>query len=125
MNPQPAINFPQARRQFLGRSALGLGTAALSMLLERDGYAAPRADPPHTPPRAKRVIYLFMSGAPSQLDLFDYKPKLAEMFDQELPDSVRRGQRLTGMSLPGALRTSRRSVPLKRSLYPFSHGEPG
>ncbi len=72
----------------------------------------------HHPPKAKRVIYLFMSGGPSQLDLFDYKPLLNELNGQELPDSVRRGQRLTGMSANQA------SLPLAGSIFKFQqHGQ--
>jgi Protein of unknown function (DUF1501) len=89
------------RRHFLGRLGTGLGVAAFAVLLDRDLRAAePAAGAglPHFPPRAKRVIYLFQSGAPSQMDLFDHKPKLAELRGSELPDSVRMGQRLTGMT---------------------------
>ena len=90
------------RRTFLHRTAVGIGGAALGSLLARCA-----ADPseeaiagliPHFAPRAKRVIYLFQSGAPSQLELFDWKPKLREMHGQDLPDSIRKGQRLTGMT---------------------------
>ena len=88
------------RRRFFARGAKTLagamGTTALAQLL------APKARGeealPHFAPKAKRVIYLHMEGAPSQLDLFDWKPGLAERFDQELPDSIRQGQRLTGMT---------------------------
>ena len=95
------------RRDFLGRFGLGLGGAALMSLLHRDATAAPAApesplkgilDAPHFAPKAKRVIYLFMAGGPSQLDLYDHKPLLNQMNGQDLPDSVRKGQRLTGMS---------------------------
>jgi hypothetical protein len=81
-----------------------LGAIALSSLLDRDlGAASVPGQPglaglPHFAPKAKRVIYLFQSGAPSQMDLFDYKPNLATLHATELPDSVRQGQRLTGMS---------------------------
>src|SRR5712691_8809382 len=86
------------RRQFLGRSATGIGVAALASLLNPKLFGAlPSAKPvlPHFAPRAKRVIYLTQAGAPSQLDLFDYKPHLRKRFKEELPDSVRGGQRLT------------------------------
>src|SRR5438445_788380 len=86
------------RRQFLSRCGLGLGGVALMGLLNRDAQAAPAANPfagvlpaPHVAPRAKRVIYLFMSGGPSQLDLFDPKPLLNKMNGQDLPESVRKG----------------------------------
>src|SRR5467141_1112451 len=93
------------RRYFLGRSTLGLGTTALASLLGDE--ASTRADAvahggiaglPHFAPRAKRVIYLFQSGAPSQMDLFDYKPALKEKRGIALPDSVRMGQRITTMT---------------------------
>ncbi len=93
-----------ARRAFLKRAGASLGTIALSALLREDlaaaGGQATRgaAHPLHFAPRAKRVIYLFQSGAPSHIDLFDPKPKLAEMTGEPLPDSVRRGQRITGMT---------------------------
>ena len=86
------------RRQLLGRSATGIGTAALASLLEPQLFGAPKvaAHPalsgfPNFAPKAKRVIYLHQSGAPSQMDLYDPKPQLAERFNQELPDSIRRG----------------------------------
>ena len=97
-----------ARRAFLKSTGLGLGSLALSSLLgeklRAEGAAAAGSgslgvlNPPHFAPRAKRVIYLFMSGAPSQIDLYDPKPKLREMSGQLLPESVRMGQRITGMT---------------------------
>lgn len=88
------------RRHFFGRAAVG--TAALSTLLQRDGWAAgderTGAAIPHFAPKAKRVIYLFQSGGPSHLELLDHKPELAKLHGTELPDSVRHGQRLTGMT---------------------------
>src|SRR5438132_12649951 len=100
------------RRVFLRRS---IGAAALASLLGRE---AASGGEPHFKPTAKRVIYLFQSGAPSQLDLFDYKPKLKDLFAQELPDSIRRGQRLTSM-------TSRQdSFPVAPTKYKFTqHGK--
>src|SRR5262249_19793946 len=95
------------RRHFFGRAATGVGGAALAPLPGPDVCAAapPAATGmpglpglPHFAAKAKRVIYLFQSGAPSQLDLFDPKPGLAARRGQELPDSIRRGQRLTGMT---------------------------
>src|SRR5436305_11551642 len=115
-----------SRRTFLGRCGLGLGAAALSTLLQREAKAAPAAltnpfrgilDAPHRVPRAKRIISLFMSGGPSQHDLLDYKPLLNQMNGQDLPESVRRGQRLTGMSANQA------HLPLAGSLFRFAqHG---
>ena len=127
------------RRHFFGRTSLGLGSMALASLLTRPtgaGEAAadvvrpgsPPVDPayrgvltqPHHPPKAKRVIYLFMSGGPSQLDLFDHKPLLNRMNGKDLPDSVRMGQRLTGMS------GNQASLPLAGSLFQFArHGKSG
>ena len=101
-----------SRRDLLTRTGLGVGTAALAHVLGRDAVAAPTPAPPAGPalslagglpglpafaPRAKRVIYLFQSGGPSHLDLFDDKPALRDRFNEDLPDSVRRGQRITGM----------------------------
>lgn len=95
------VHDQMSRRNFLGQASLGLGAAALSSLLnpvDALAGALPGGDLPHFAPKAKRVIYLLQSGAPSQLDLFDYKPKLNAMFGQDLPDSVRKGQRVTGMT---------------------------
>lgn len=96
------LNFN--RRRFLSRLSLGLGSVALGSLLVPDIFNGDPSDSgwtpgiPHFAPKAKRVIYLFQNGAPSQLELFDYKPKLRDMMGQDLPDSVRMGQRLTGMT---------------------------
>jgi hypothetical protein len=111
----------QTRRYFLQRTGVGLGAAALATLLSDDARAQDGiAGIPHFTPRAKRVIYLFQSGAPSQMDLFDYKPRLASMFNQELPDSVRRGQRLTGMT------ATQERFPIAPSMYRFRrHGRSG
>src|SRR5690242_2247580 len=87
------------RRHFFSRSSTGLGIAALSSLLSSSARGATGLPGiPHFPPKAKRVIYLFQHGAPSQLDLFDYKPDLTRQRGVDLPDSVRMGQRLTGMT---------------------------
>lgn len=106
------------RRKFLSRLSLGIGSAALGSLLIPDLLGGAGTEPtvaglPHFAPRAKRVIYLFQNGAPSQLDLFDYKPMLQTMFGQDLPDSVRMGQRLTGMTANQA------SFPLAGSKFRF------
>ena len=101
-----------SRRNWLGRFGMGLGSIALHNLLSRESDAARSWEQPTTKrselqlaneatthrPRAKRVIYLFQSGGPSQMDLFDHKPVLNKLHGQQLPDSVRKGQRLTGMS---------------------------
>ena len=92
-------NTLQTRRRFFGTGANVVGAAALASLLGKSGLeAAPGAVPTHFKPKAKRVIYLHMVGGPSQLDLFDYKPKMKEMFDKDLPPSIRNGQRLTTMT---------------------------
>src|SRR6185312_11650806 len=106
---QSDIEKTLSRRAFLTRSTTGLGAIALGSLLRRDLFGAAAATAHsrkhngaltslHFAPKAKRVIYLFQSGAPSHLDLFDPKPKLTEMTGVELPPSVRMGQRITGMT---------------------------
>lgn len=121
------------RRHFFGQGALGLGTAALASLMGTEAYAAEKkstfAEPgregglpalPHFAPKAKRAIYLFMAGAPSQIDFFDYKPKLNEMFDKDLSESVRNGQRLTTMT------SGQKRFPLAPSKFKFEqHGQSG
>ena len=126
MNPHKSLRRIQTRRQFFGRSAFGIGAAALSSLLARELHGAQEATLkalpgiPHHPPKAKRVIYLFMSGGPSQLELFDDKPLVRERHGQELPDSIRKGQRLTGMT------STQTSFPLAGSRVSFErHGESG
>lgn len=101
MDPRVESELLQTRRTFLGRSGVTLGATALSLLLSKESRgesagAGPRG--PHTLGRAKRVIYLMQSGAPSQVDLFDYKPELAKLRGTELPESVTMGQRLTTMT---------------------------
>lgn len=87
------------RRNFLGRSCSLLGGAALSSLLPRQASAASsQPSLPHFAPKAKRVIYLFMAGGPSHIDMFDYKPAMQKLHGTELPDSIRNGQRITGMT---------------------------
>jgi hypothetical protein len=104
MHPSDESRQLLTRRHFFGRGALGLGTAALASLLparagaEETSLTGGLPGLPHFAPKAKRAIYLFMNGGPSQQDLFDYKPKMAELFDKDLPDSIRRGQRLTTMT---------------------------
>jgi hypothetical protein len=111
------------RRHFLGRSATCIGVAALASLIN-DSLSASESETasrlPHFKPRAKHVIYLFQSGAPSQMDLFDYKPSLEKLHGAELPDSVRQGQRLTGMTATQA------SFPVAPSKFRFArHGQSG
>ena len=111
------------RRHFFARTSAGIGTAALASLLEQDaGAATTGALPglPHFAPKAKRVIFLHQSGAPSQMDLFDYKPQLRKLQATELPDSVRMGQRITGMT------SGQSSLPVAASAFQFSqHGKSG
>jgi len=125
------------RRLFFGRVGLGVGSLALASLLEprlfADDARATAPPPaakeagtgglpgfPNFTARAKRVIYLFQSGAPSQMDLFDNKPRLADLRGTELPDSIRRGQRLTGMT------STQTSFPVAPSKYKFGqHGGSG
>src|SRR5262245_58894348 len=94
------------RRHFFARGSHVLGGAALASLLgqgaaraagSKTGHGAALPET-HFPAKAKQVIYLHMVGGPSQMDLFDYKPKMAEWFDNDLPDSIRMGQRLTTMT---------------------------
>lgn len=123
------FNLPlPSRRSFLAQTGIGLGGLALADLMAQEQVKAdqPAAldhgvlGQPHFAPRAKRVIYLFMSGGPSQLDLFDYKPTLNKLNGQQLPDSVRGGQRLTGMS------GNQSSIPLVGSPFKFAqHGQGG
>jgi hypothetical protein len=117
------------RRHFFGRRAAGIGMAALATLLGRQAHGEVTISHkvhgglpgmPHFPPKAKRVIYLFQSGGPSQMELFDYKPRLQEFHGQDLPDSIRMGQRLTGMS------ASQSSFPVVPSKFQFArHGDSG
>src|SRR5216684_7437650 len=95
------------RRQFFGRMATGIGTVALASLVNERLFAAATDASLKTfgampmlnfAPKAKRIIYLFQSGGPSHIDLFDYKAKLREFHGQQLPASIRMGQRLTGMT---------------------------
>ncbi len=106
------------RRLLFSRGATGLGAIALSHLMGDDAMGDDDAPRPHFAPRAKRIVYLFQSGGPSQLDLFDYKPLLNEKNGEELPASVRDGQRLTGMS------GNQASFPLAGSKFAFAqHGQ--
>lgn len=126
-------NKNYTRRDFLTKTTLGMGALSMASMLDPMGLFAKenlvQPSPlmgggltgiPHFPPRVKRVIYLFQSGAPSQLDLFDYKPLLNKMNGQDLPESIRGGQRLTGMTAGQA------SFPLAGTLFNFKqHGDSG
>jgi hypothetical protein len=117
MNPLREYALLRTRRHFLGQA--GVGLAALWRLLDESAQAAGGLPGlPHFKPKAKRVIYLFQSGAPAQMDLFDYKPKLRELGGKDLPDSVRKGQRLTGMT------ATQERFPIAPSLFRFArHGK--
>jgi hypothetical protein len=129
MHPLLERQLLLTRRHLFGRA--GVGLAALASLLHDDLFAAAPPAPgaaaagglpglPHFKPRAKRVIYLFQSGAPSQMDLFDHKPRLADRRGTELPASVRRGQRLTGMT------ATQTRFPVAPSKFAFArHGKSG
>ena len=128
MPVEPFDPLTITRRHFFSRAASGIGGLALTSLLPSllpIGRAHGQTDPlvehlPHFAPRAKRIIYLFQSGGPAQQDLFDYKPILAEKNGEQLPDRVRMGQRLTGMSVNQA------SIPLAGSRFEFArHGRCG
>ena len=115
---QDALN----RRVFLKGSSLGVGTAALGGLLVGDQASAATGLPgfPNHAPKAKRIIYLFQSGAPSQMDLFDPKPAIADRRGEDLPDSIRKGQRLTTMT------SGQKKFPVAPSIFKFAqHGESG
>ncbi len=128
VGPVPAAGL--SRRAFLNRFGLGLGGLALADLLTAAAPATGAGQPApdlgvlgghlHFPAKAKRVIYLFMAGGPSQLETFDYKPLLNERNGQELPESVRMGQRLTGMS------GNQATLPMAGSIFEFArHGQSG
>ena len=121
-HPLREAELMMTRRQLFGRSALGLGTLALSDLFSPSGMASHETPPwvggTHHRAKAKRVIYLFMSGGPSHLDLWDYKPKLKEQYNQQLPDHVRSGQRVTGMTA-----NQKSGFPLAPSKYAFTRHE--
>jgi uncharacterized protein (DUF1501 family) len=128
MKPPDDLMLQCTRRQFFGRTAFGIGSLALASLLDERAFSAAGADSgvegilqrTHYPPRAKRIIYLFMQGGPSQMDLFDPKPALAKRHGENLPDSVRMGQRITTMTSKQA------SLPVAPSPFKFAqHGRSG
>jgi len=113
----------ETRRQFFGQSFKGLGMAALASLMGQSAMATTTGgvlQGGNFPSRIKRVIWLFMAGAPSQLDTLDYKPQMVDWFDKDLPESVRKGQRLTTMT------ASQARFPIAPSIFKFhQHGECG
>ncbi len=120
MNLNREFDLNLTRRQLFGRSALGLGTAAMAQLFGSDAFAAgeDKGKPGlngglHHRAKAKRVIYLFMSGGPSHHDMWDYKPKMRDMFGQDLPEYIRDGQRITGMT------SGQKTLPVCPSKYEF------
>jgi Protein of unknown function (DUF1501) len=120
MDPREELFLDITRRRFFGEAAAkigsGFGAAALASLFGSAQDAASRPATRRTP-RARRVIYMHMEGAPSQIDLFDHKPGLGERFDQDLPDSIRRGQRITGMT------SGQSRLPVAPSLFRFDRYE--
>ncbi len=115
----------ETRRQFFAKGSLGIGAAALASLLEAAPAAKTEAKGglpglPHFPPKATRVIYLHLVGAPPQLDLFDYKPGMKDWYDKDLPESIRKGQRLTTMT------SGQSRFPIAPSIFKFNqHGKSG
>ncbi|MCI0390972.1 MAG: DUF1501 domain-containing protein [Acidobacteria bacterium] len=133
MTPKRELDLHLTRRQLFGLSAKGIGIAALASLLKDNGFAyfageESSRDPktggliglPHYAPKVKRVIFLHQSGGPSQIDTFDYKPSLEKLHGTELPDSIRRNQRITGMT------SGQTTFPCVKSLFKFDkHGKSG
>ena len=122
-DPHNDIKLAMTRRHFFSWASAGIGSLALASLLNDDVLAAPKAATGpqiHFAPKAKRIIYLFQSGGPSHIELWDYKPKLKELHGIELPESVRMGQRLTGMS------SGQSSKPVVAPMVNFAqHGKNG
>ncbi len=129
MDLRHELELMLTRRQLFGRMTLGMGTAALAAVLRAEGLAADEKKGakqaagiqglPHFAPKAKRVIFLTMNGAPSQLDLWDYKPKLPDKFNEELPQEIRRGQRITTMT------SGQDRFPVAPSKYRFDRHDNG
>ena len=122
MDPIREHQLLLTRRHFFGRVATGIGVAALGSLLHPaplDALADTGVKPnglsglPHFAPTARRVIYLFMAGGPSQMELLDYKPSLEKLHETELPESIRMGQRITTMT------SGQKSLPVVKSIYKF------
>ena len=135
MDPRQELGLAHTRRYFFGRTAAGLGTAALASVMNPEvgradsaGAAGSAASGQtggvlaglHHAPTAKRVIWMFMADAPSQLDLYDYKPGLKEYYDKDVPESVRNGQRITTMT------SGQKRFPVAPSVFNFhQHGQHG
>ena len=128
MHPSEEAVLVETRRQFFARGARGIGGIALATLLAENGLAFPKGEQPfgglpglpHFAPKAKRCIYLHAMGAPPQMDLLDYKPKMRDWYDKDLPASIRQGQRLTTMT------SGQSRFPIAPSVFKFSqHGQGG
>ena len=129
MSPDFEHHLLQTRRQFFGQAGLRAGSIALATMMGRETAVAapapgmvhpPLPGMPHFAPRAKRLIYLHMNGAPSQIDLWDHKPGLQAYFDKDLPESVRNGQRITTMT------SGQARLPVAPSMFKFQqHGRSG
>ena len=128
MHPSDRAVLAETRRQFFARGARGLGVAALATAIGDDLRGNPSLNAPigglpglpHFAPKAKRAIYLHMVGAPPQLDLYDYKPGMKDWYDKDLPESIRRGQRLTTMT------SGQSRFPIAPSIFKFAqHGKSG
>jgi uncharacterized protein (DUF1501 family) len=121
LDPLQERELMLTRRRFFGLSArslgAGLGAMALQSILPKSALAATPIHGPHFRPKAKRVIYMHMEGAPSQLDLFDYKPGLQDYYDKDLPESIRKGQRLTTMT------SGQARFPIAPSIFNFNKYE--
>ena len=129
MDPRTELLLNLTRRRLLTRGVNAAGAAALATLMGKNASARPAKGPqrvgglpdlPHHAPTAKRFIYLFMGGGPAQQDLYDYKPEITKLFDKDLPDSVRQGQRITTMT------SGQKRFPLAPSMFEFQrHGDCG
>lgn len=132
MDPRREHQLMMTRRQLFGKAATGIGAAALAAAFQDDALAKQNAPAAagqgvpgflkklHLPQKAKNVIYLHQSGGPAHIDLFDYKPQLASHFDADLPDSVRMGQRITGMT------SGQKRLPVAPTIFKFNqHGKNG
>ncbi|MBX7210909.1 MAG: DUF1501 domain-containing protein [Verrucomicrobiaceae bacterium] len=125
MNPILDYHLQQTRRQFFGNFGLRAGNIALASMLGSELMSKAAVHPslnglPHYAAKAKRLIYLHMNGGPSQLDMWDYKPRLHEQFDKDLPDSIRNGQRITTMT------SGQARLPVAPSMFKFAqHGKCG
>jgi len=122
--PESEAVLVETRRQFFARGARGLGMAALATMLGEAAENSPATGGlpglPHFPPKVKRAIYLHMVGAPPQMDLYDYKPKMKDWFDKDLPESIRQGQRLTTMT------SGQARFPIAPSVFKFAqYGQSG